>query len=105
MKKRGNSTHRPTPDLSRYWLASTYEQKVAQGLEPDNIDKEFLRLWFREQCDPYKDKVLPEAPRDLVLELSRRYITLYEMITWKDFDFAGVGGEETVAETLRSLAK
>jgi hypothetical protein len=51
--------------------------------------------------------VLPEeAPRDLVLELSRRYSTLYEiMIPWKDFDFAGVGGEEAVAETLRSLAK
>lgn len=27
------------------------------GEEPDNIDKEFLRLWFRENCDPYNDKV------------------------------------------------
>ena len=22
-----------------------------------NIDKEFLRLWFREHCDPYADEV------------------------------------------------
>lgn len=22
-----------------------------------NIDKEFLRLWFREHCDPYNDPV------------------------------------------------
>ena len=92
-----------TPDSSRYWLASTYEQKVAQGQEPDNIDKEFLRLWFREHCDPYKDKDLPAAPRDLVLELSRRYITLYEMITWKDFDFSAVTGEEDMAKILGSL--
>ena len=91
-----------TPDSSRYWLASTYEQKMAQGQEPDNIDKEFLRLWFREHCDPYKDKVIPDAPRNLVLELARRYITLYEMITWKDFDFNSVKGEDAITEALKS---
>lgn len=90
-----------TPDSSRYWLASTYEQKMAQGQEPDNIDKEFLRLWFREHCDPYNDKVIPDAPRDLVLELSRRYITLYEMITWKDFDFNSVRGEGAITAALK----
>jgi hypothetical protein len=36
-------------------------QRMAQGLEPENIDKEFLRLWFKERCDPYKDAVLPEV--------------------------------------------
>ena len=76
-----------TPDSSRYWLASSYEERIAAGKEPENIDKEFLRLWFSENCDPYKDEVLPEAPRDLVMELSRRYITLYEMITGKQFNF------------------
>lgn len=28
-----------------------------QGQEPQNIDKEFLRLWFRANCDPYNDAV------------------------------------------------
>ena len=28
-----------------------------QGGEPQNIDKEFLRLWFRANCDPYNDPV------------------------------------------------
>jgi hypothetical protein len=46
-----------TPDSSRYWLADTYEARHAAGQEPENIDKEFLRLWFRERCDPYKDEV------------------------------------------------
>jgi phosphoribosylaminoimidazole-succinocarboxamide synthase len=93
-----------TPDSSRYWLASTYQQKVALGQEPDNIDKEFLRLWFRENCDPYNDEVLPEAPRDLVLELARRYITLYEMITWKDFPLMELlGGESSLKEAMDSL--
>jgi phosphoribosylaminoimidazole-succinocarboxamide synthase len=92
-----------TPDSSRYWLASTYEERIAEGKEPDNIDKEFLRLWFRDNCDPYKDEVLPEAPRDLVLELARRYITLYEMITWKDFEFdALIAGELGIAEAIKA---
>jgi len=75
-----------TPDSARFWLKDTYKEMIAKGEEPENIDKEFLRLWFTEHCDPYKDKVLPEAPQDLVLELSKRYIRLYEMITGKQFE-------------------
>lgn len=74
-----------TPDSSRYWIASSYEERFREGKEPENIDKEFIRLWFREHCDPYKDKVLPEAPLELIAELSIRYIKLYEMITGNIF--------------------
>jgi len=74
-----------TPDSSRFWIKESYEEKFKKGEEPENIDKEFLRLWFTKHCDPYKDRVLPEAPEELVIELSRRYITLYEMITGKEF--------------------
>jgi phosphoribosylaminoimidazole-succinocarboxamide synthase len=74
-----------TPDSSRYWLADSYEERIAQKKEPDNIDKEFLRLWFKDHCDPYKDAILPKAPDDLIVELSSRYILLYEMITGKEF--------------------
>ena len=45
-----------TPDSSRYWQAKTYEKRIKNGLEPENFDKEFLRLWFKENCDPYKMK-------------------------------------------------
>merc|ERR1711920_699140 len=76
-----------TPDSSRYWLSSSYEERLMEGKEPENIDKEFFRLWFAKQCDPYKDEILPKAPKELVVELSRRYISLYEMITGKEFCF------------------
>jgi len=76
-----------TPDSSRYWLAAGYEQALAAGKPPANIDKEFVRLWFKSHCDPYKDEVLPEAPADIVTELGRKYVMLYELITGKDFDF------------------
>lgn len=76
-----------TPDSSRYWLANTYEKRFTKGQEPQNIDKEFLRLWFIDNCDPYNDETLPDAPDHLVIELSRRYIMLYEMITGNKFKF------------------
>jgi phosphoribosylaminoimidazole-succinocarboxamide synthase len=91
-----------TPDSSRYWLASTYDEKIAKGEEPDNIDKEFLRLWFSAHCDPYNDKVLPEAPRDLVIELARRYITLYELITSNEFNFKSTGTDKGIADAIQS---
>lgn len=75
-----------TPDSSRYWKAVTYDVRFKAGEEPEYFDKEFLRLWFKENCDPYKDEVLPKAPPELVAELSRRYIEIYETITGKAFD-------------------
>lgn len=76
-----------TPDSSRYWIADTYQERFEAEQEPDNVDKEFLRLWFTENSNPYEDEVLPPAPDDLVIELSRRYIYLYEKITGRSFEF------------------
>lgn len=75
-----------TPDSSRYWKAGSYEDRFNKGEEPEYFDKEFLRLWFKDNCDPYNDPVLPEAPKELVAELSRRYIEIYETITVKKFE-------------------
>ena len=91
-----------TPDSSRFWLKDTYEEKFAKGEEPENIDKEFLRLWFKENCDPYKDEKLPEAPEELVVELSKKYIKLYEMITGNKFE-AKVGDvSERIEKNLKN---
>ena len=63
-----------------------------------------MRLWFTEHCDPYKDETLPAAPDDLVIELSRRYIYLYERITGRSFAFPETN--EPVAERIaRNLAR
>ncbi|GFQ00856.1 phosphoribosylaminoimidazole-succinocarboxamide synthase chloroplastic [Phtheirospermum japonicum] len=75
-----------TPDSSRYWIAHSYEERFQNGLEPENIDKEFLRLWFKDHCNPYEDEVLPDAPEELVSELAWRYILLYETITKSKFE-------------------
>ncbi len=75
-----------TPDSSRYWKAGSYDERFNSGEEPEYFDKEFLRIWFKDHCDPYKDERLPEAPVELVAELSRRYIEIYETITGKLFE-------------------
>ena len=38
-----------TPDSSRFWLAESYERRFDAGEEPENYDKEFLRLDYAAQ--------------------------------------------------------
>lgn len=75
-----------TPDSSRYWIADTYEERFIANEEPENFDKEFIRKWVAEQCDPYTVEVIPEIPEDMVAELARRYIHIYESITGQKFE-------------------
>ena len=93
-----------TPDSSRFWISSSYKERIAAGQEPENIDKEFLRLWFAKNCDPYNDEVLPDAPDDLVAELSARYILLYELITGEKFIFPDLSDiDKRITENIKEL--
>jgi phosphoribosylaminoimidazole-succinocarboxamide synthase len=75
-----------TPDSSRYWRADTYGQSIADGKEPDNYDKEYLRLWYKERFDPYADDAAPpEAPPEVIAELRKRYVYVYEQLTGRTF--------------------
>ncbi|KAJ1404387.1 hypothetical protein B484DRAFT_457344, partial [Ochromonadaceae sp. CCMP2298] len=92
-----------TPDSSRYWIAETYSAKIADGLEPDNIDKEFLRRWYAAQCDPYADAQLPQAPPALVNELSRRYVMIYETLTGQTLPATTEGGAVEGGDVCASI--
>lgn len=91
-----------TPDSSRFWVKDSYEHRFSMGEEPEYVDKEFLRLWFKSHCDPYKDSKLPEAPPELVIELSRRYISLYEMITGNKFIAEAMDVTERIRNNLKN---
>src|SRR3989338_3346609 len=93
-----------TPDSSRYWQAEGYEEGMAKGEKPKRFDKKFLRLWFKENCDPYKDATLPDAPSELVEELSRRYIQMYEQITGMKFEPGETPVIERMERNLRQFA-
>ena len=90
-----------TPDSSRFWQLASYEERFKEDEEPQYFDKEFLRLWFKEHCDPYKDEKLPDAPAELVEELSRRYIQMYEQITGEKF----VCGEKPIGQRIERNLK
>ena len=74
-----------TPDSSRYWHAASYRERLAAGKEPESLDKEFLRLWIAERCDPYKDPI-PAVPAETLVAFSEKYIALYEQVTGQSFD-------------------
>lgn len=92
-----------TPDSSRYWIAETYQACLRDGRNPDGLDKEFLRLWVRERCDPYKDPI-PEIPDDTLVEFSGRYIRLFETVTGRQFS-ADAGGGPVLERIRGNLAE
>lgn len=73
-----------TPDSSRYWIASSYEERMANGQEPESLDKEFFRLWLRDKGFEY-GKPKPEITDDVRIMLALKYIELYEKITGATF--------------------
>ena len=80
-----------TPDSSRFWKADTYADRFAKGDEPENFDKEFVRIAYAEKG--YRgDGEIPVMPADLWVAASKRYITIYELLTGMTF----VAGEYPV---------
>jgi phosphoribosylaminoimidazole-succinocarboxamide synthase len=89
-----------TPDSSRFWKADTYEERMKAGQEPENFDKEFLRLWYAERG--YKgDGTPPEMSEDLIVDLSQRYIEIYEIISGQKFELYEYPIEERIQKNLK----
>ncbi|KQQ45499.1 phosphoribosylaminoimidazole-succinocarboxamide synthase [Rhizobium sp. Leaf311] len=90
-----------TPDSSRYWIAESYEQAFQNGTRPQSFDKDFVRAWVAERCDPYKDAI-PEIPQELVEQTSKVYIEAFERIIGKAFqpDDSGSSPIERVRKNL-----
>ncbi|CDZ66996.1 Phosphoribosylaminoimidazolesuccinocarboxamide synthase [Neorhizobium galegae bv. orientalis] len=88
-----------TPDSSRYWIAESYDEAFRNGTRPKSFDKDFIRAWVVERCDPYKDEI-PAIPAELVDETAKVYRTAYETITGETFvpDTSGA----TVLDRIRS---
>lgn len=91
-----------TPDSSRFWRADSYEERFAAGEEPENFDKEFIRLWYAERG--YRGDGKPPAwDADLAVRASRRYIQVYEMLTGLAFAPAPYPAEPRVIAALKEM--
>lgn len=76
-----------TPDSSRYWIAETYEANMAAGEEPDNINKEFLRIWLAKQGFLGNEgQEVPEIPEEVLVETAQKYMQAFELITGEPFE-------------------
>ncbi len=73
-----------TPDSSRFWKADTYAERFEAGQEPENFDKEFIRIAYAGKGFRGEGQI-PDMPADLWMVASQRYITIYEMLTGKQF--------------------
>ena len=73
-----------TPDSSRFWLGDSYRERFSQGLEPENYDKEIVRLeyaskGYRGEGEP------PEMSLDFWSKVGERYIRLFEKLSQQAF--------------------
>jgi phosphoribosylaminoimidazole-succinocarboxamide synthase len=89
-----------TPDSSRYWIKDSYKERFARGEEPENLDKEFLRLWLRERG--ISDENIPELDDEIRVQVAERYLDLYRRVTGESFD-AELGNEPVTARIEKSI--
>lgn len=75
-----------TPDSSRYFYADGYEERLAKGEEQRQLSKEFVRQWLISNGFMGKPgQTVPEMTQEYFIEVSQRYIELYEHITGMTF--------------------
>jgi phosphoribosylaminoimidazole-succinocarboxamide synthase len=90
-----------TPDSSRFWKADTYEERFTTGEDPENFDKEFVRIAYAEKG--YRgDGEAPSMPVELWASASERYITIYELLTGKTFEASEYPIEQRMIANLKN---
>lgn len=90
-----------TPDSSRFWLAESYPDRHAAGEEPENFDKEFIRLAY--VANGYRgDGPPPPLPPELAAQAATRYQRIYEMLTGLSFVPGEAPTEERIERNLRA---
>ncbi|MFW5703753.1 MAG: phosphoribosylaminoimidazolesuccinocarboxamide synthase [Patescibacteria group bacterium] len=73
-----------TPDSSRFWKLESYEERINNKQEPENFDKEFLRLWYASRGFT-GEGTPPPITEELIIALAERYIQVFETITGNNF--------------------
>jgi phosphoribosylaminoimidazole-succinocarboxamide synthase len=74
-----------TPDSSRFWFSSTYDERFASGQDPESFDKEYVRRYLA-GIGFKGDGPIPPIPDDVRVEATRRYLEAFEKITGRPFE-------------------
>lgn len=84
-----------TPDSSRYFFIEGYEENLAANLPQKQLSKEFVREWLIANNFQGKEgQTVPEMTDEKVLEISNRYIELYENVSGEKF--VAQSGEDVI---------
>ena len=71
-----------TPDSSRYFYATGYQERQNSGEEQKQLSKEFVRQWLMENGFQGKEgQRIPEMTDSIVESISSRYKELYQHVT------------------------
>ncbi|MDT0690340.1 phosphoribosylaminoimidazolesuccinocarboxamide synthase [Salegentibacter sp. F188] len=80
-----------TPDSSRYFYATGYEQRQQKKEPQKQLSKEFVRQWLiQNDFQGLEGQKVPEMSDEYIASVSERYIELYEKITGEEFVKADV---------------
>ena len=75
-----------TPDSSRYFYADGYQQRFDNNESQHHLSKEFVREWLMDNgFQGQHNQQVPEMTDEIVENISKRYIELYEHITGEMF--------------------
>ena len=75
-----------TPDSSRYFYLDGYEEAVNSGESPKQLSKEFFRQWLiKNEFQGKENQKLPEITDEIIDDVSKRYVELFNLITGKSF--------------------
>lgn len=84
-----------TPDSSRYFFTEGYAENLAANLSQKQLSKEFVREWLIANNFQGKEgQTVPEMTDEKVLEISNRYIELYENVSGEKF--VAQSGEDVI---------
>jgi len=73
-----------TPDSSRWWVADSYDERLAAGAEPESLDKEVVRRALADVGYTGNGPV-PDLPAEVWTATSERYVDAYERLTGERF--------------------
>ena len=76
-----------TPDSSRYFYIDGYKEAVDSATPPKQLSKEFFRQWLiNNNFQGKQDQELPEITDEIIDDISKRYIELFNLITGNPFE-------------------
>ena len=73
-----------TPDSSRFWVKSEYEERFAAGKSQKMLDKENIRQWLIDQGFS-GEGTPPKLSDEIRISLAEHYMELYKVLLGKEF--------------------